>query len=300
MDLFARLRSGLSKTREALVSYMQEAAGSGAAIDEVYDQVEEGLVACDVGVRAAGRIVAEVRSRVRTTGMKDAAGIRAVLRTVVRGALKPHEGRLDLPRDLAVIMVVGVNGVGKTTTIAKLAWLLRSQGRKVMLAASDTFRAAAVEQLEVWSGRVGAGIVRHREGGDPAAVAFDAVQAARSRGMDTVIVDTAGRLHTKTNLMEELKKVRRVLAREVEGAPHEVLLVLDSTTGQNALEQAKVFKESVGATGIVLTKLDGTAKGGIIIAIAEETGIPLKFVGVGEGMEDLRDFSADAFAEALL
>lgn len=300
MDLFARLRSGLSKTREALVSYMQEAAGSGAAIDEVYDQVEEGLVACDVGVRAAGRIVAEVRSRVRTTGMKDAAGIRAVLRTVVRDALKPHEGRLDLPRDLAVIMVVGVNGVGKTTTIAKLAWLLRSQGRKVMLAASDTFRAAAVEQLEVWSGRVGAGIVRHREGGDPAAVAFDAVQAARSRGMDTVIVDTAGRLHTKTNLMEELKKVRRVLAREVEGAPHEVLLVLDSTTGQNALEQAKVFKESVGATGIVLTKLDGTAKGGIIIAIAEETGIPLKFVGVGEGMEDLRDFSADAFAEALL
>ncbi|MGE5484672.1 MAG: signal recognition particle-docking protein FtsY [Ignavibacteriales bacterium] len=299
MDLFQRLKSGLSKTRETLVSYIQDAAGPGWG-DDSFEQIEEGLIACDVGVRAAGRIVADLRSRAKTAGVSDLVGMRALLRTAVREMLLPHEGRLNLPPDLGVIMVVGVNGVGKTTTIAKLAWVLKSGGRKVMLAASDTFRAAAVEQLEVWAGRVGAGIVRHREGGDPAAVAYDAVQAARSRGMDTVIVDTAGRLHTRTNLMEELKKVRRVLAREVEGAPHEVLLVLDSTTGQNALEQAKVFKDAVGVTGIVLTKLDGTAKGGIIIAVAEETGIPVKFIGVGEGMEDLRDFSADAFAGGLV
>lgn len=299
MDLFHRLKNGLSKTRETLLSYMQEAVGP-AYHDEGFELIEEGLIACDVGVKAAGEIVAELRSRAKAARVGDLAGMRTLLRTVLTEMLLPHEGRLDLPPGLGVMMVVGVNGVGKTTTIAKLAWMLKSEGRRVMLAASDTFRAAAVEQLEVWARRAGVGIVRHQEGGDPAAVAYDAVQAARSRGMDTVIVDTAGRLHTKTNLMEELKKVRRVLAREVEQAPHEVLLVLDSTTGQNALEQAKVFKDAVGVTGIVLTKLDGTAKGGIIIAITGETGIPVKFVGVGEGMEDLRDFSAGAFAEGLV
>lgn len=294
------MRTGLGRTRETLVSFVQGAAGPGRIPDEAYEQIEDGLVACDVGVRAAGRIVEGLRSRARASGARDVDELRAVLRDQIYEVLKPCEGSLNLPEGLGVVLVVGVNGVGKTTTIAKLAWRLKTAGRGVVLAAADTFRAAAIEQLEIWAGRAGVEIVKQKEGGDPAAVAYDAVQAAIARDLNTVIVDTAGRLHTRSNLMEELKKVRRVVSRGVEGAPHEVLLVLDSTTGQNALEQARVFNEAVGVTGIVLTKLDGTAKGGIIVRIAEETGIPVKFVGVGEGMDDLRDFSAREFADALL
>jgi fused signal recognition particle receptor len=296
----SRLRAGLARTRQTLATHVQGAVSPGRTADEAFERIEEGLIACDVGVRAAGEIVAELRRRARASGVRDSGEMVRMLRSIVREILQPVEGRLALPDGVAVILVVGVNGVGKTTTVAKLAHRLQARGRSVILAACDTFRAAAVEQLEILGRRVGVETIRHRQGGDPAAVAYDAVRACAARGLDTVIVDTAGRLHTRANLMEELKKVRRVVTRAVERPPDEVLLVLDATTGQNALQQAGVFKESVGVTGIVLTKLDGTSKGGVIIPIAREIGIPIKFVGVGEDVEDLRDFSAAEFADALL
>jgi len=225
---------------------------------------------------------------------------RRALREELLRLLARVEGRLDLPGPLDVITVVGVNGTGKTTTIGKLAYRLRQEGKKVVLAAADTFRAAGIDQLAIWAGRAGAELVRHQEGSDPAAVAYDAIQAARARGCHAVIVDTAGRLHTRVNLMEELKKVHRVIARELPGAPREVLLCLDAHTGQNALAQARVFLEAVGVTGIVVTKLDGTARAGVVVAIAHELGIPVKLVGLGEGIEDLADFSARDFVDALL
>ncbi len=300
MDLLSKLKDSLSKTRQGLVSRIQGALGDGSLDGETLERLEEALVASDVGVQASTEIIARLKDVVRMEGISGEREVVGVLRRTVAGLLRPYQGALTLPDGMAVILVVGINGVGKTTTIAKITHRLQSQGRNVVLAASDTFRAAAAEQLDTWAKRAGAIIVSHKAGGDPAAVAFDAIQAARARGADTVIVDTAGRLHTRVNLMEELKKVRRILAREVDGAPHEVLLVLDATTGQNALEQAKVFKEAVQVTGICMTKLDGTSRGGIILAVTRATGIPVKFVGVGEGIEDLREFSADEFAGALL
>jgi len=295
----SKLTTGLVRTRENLTARIQAALTGARLDDSVLEEMEEALIAADVGVAASGKIIDMLRRRVREGRLSSTTEVVRELKGIVEEMLRGKAGSINLPGGLAVVMVVGVNGVGKTTTLAKLARSFKLQGRKVMLAAADTFRAAAIDQLAIWANGIGVDIVRHQEGSDAAAVAYDAVKAASARGLDTVIVDTAGRLHTKVNLMEELKKVARVLGREVTGAPHEVLLVLDATTGQNALQQAKVFKETVGVTGIVLTKLDGTARGGIVIAIADELGIPIKMVGVGEGMDDLRPFDPSEFAEAL-
>lgn len=295
----SKLTTGLVRTRDNLTARIQAALAGARLDDSVLEEMEEALIAADVGVAASGKIIDMLRQRVREGRLSSTTEVVRELKGIVEEILRDKAGSINLPGGLAVVMVVGVNGVGKTTTIAKLARSFKLQGRKVMLAAADTFRAAAIDQLAIWANGIGVDIVRHQEGSDAAAVAYDAVKAASARGLDTVIVDTAGRLHTKVNLMEELKKVARVLGREVTGAPHEVLLVLDATTGQNALQQAKVFKEAVGVTGIVLTKLDGTARGGIVIAIANELGIPIKMVGVGEGMDDLRPFVPSEFAEAL-
>ncbi|MFS8501017.1 MAG: signal recognition particle-docking protein FtsY, partial [Caldicoprobacter sp.] len=265
--------------------------------DELFDELEEVLILADVGVNTTTRLIEKVRERVREERIREAQRVRAVLKEEILALLsQPQELNLRFP---AVFLVVGVNGVGKTTTIGKLAHMFQSQGRKVLMAAGDTFRAAAIEQLEVWANRVGCQIVRHTEGADAAAVVFDAIQAAKSRGIDLLICDTAGRLHTKKNLMNELEKINRIIEREYPEAHKEVFLVLDATTGQNAVSQAKMFKEKVNVTGIILTKLDGTAKGGIIIAVKSELGIPIRYIGVGEGMDDLQPFDAEAFVEAL-
>lgn len=264
----------------------------------ILEGVEEILIAADIGVRTASEIVGKVES----SGVSiSEQSVRGVIREEIAAILS--SAHMVLPERKAgphVIMVVGVNGTGKTTTIAKLAYRDRLEGRGVLLAACDTFRAAAIEQLEIWAGRVGADVVRHKPGADAASVAYDACSAARSRGMDTVIIDTAGRLQTKRNLMEEVSKIGRVAGKVIEGAPHEVLLVLDATTGQNAISQAKAFTQACSVTGIVIAKLDGTAKGGIVVAIAKELGIPIQFVGTGESLEDLAPFDAQTFADALL
>lgn len=265
----------------------------GARDEEAWQELEDALLAADVGVEMTARLVRAAR-QARNRDPREA------LRGELLALLGEVEGRLELPGPLDVIMVVGVNGTGKTTTIGKLAHRLRREGRRVVVAAADTFRAAGIDQLAVWAARAGADLVRHREGGDPAAVAYDAVQAARARGYQVVIVDTAGRLHTRVNLMEELKKIHRVVGREVPGAPQEVLLCLDAHTGQNALQQARVFLEAVGVTGIVLTKLDGTARAGVAVAVADRLRIPIKLAGLGEGIDDLADFSARDFVDALL
>ncbi|MEW6397837.1 MAG: signal recognition particle-docking protein FtsY [Bacillota bacterium] len=265
----------------------------GGRDEEAWRELEDALISADVGVEMTAGLLRVARAA------RDADPRRA-LREEILKQLHRVEGRLVLPGPLDVITVVGVNGTGKTTTIGKLAHRLRQEGKKVVLAAADTFRAAGIDQLAIWAGRAGAELVRHREGSDPAAVAFDALQAARARGCQAVIVDTAGRLHTRVNLMEELKKVHRVIARELPGAPAEVLLCLDAHTGQNALQQARVFLEAVGVTGIVVTKLDGTARAGVVLAIADQLGIPIKLAGLGEGIDDLADFSAREFVEALL
>lgn len=287
-----RWRESLARTRDNLVG--QAARWFGGARDEgAWQELEDALLTADVGVDMTARLVRAAR-QARNRDPRQA------LREEILALLTAVEGRLELPGPLDVIMVVGVNGTGKTTTIGKLAHRLRGQGKRVVVAAADTFRAAGIDQLAIWAGRAGADLVRHREGSDPAAVAFDAVQAARARGCQAVIVDTAGRLHTRVNLMEELKKIHRVIARELPGAPQEVLLCLDAHTGQNALQQARVFLEAVGVTGIVLTKLDGTARAGVVVAIAEQFRIPIKLAGLGEGIEDLADFSARDFVDALL
>jgi fused signal recognition particle receptor len=245
-------------------------------------------------------MVENLRSEVKKRRIGDPEELRAVLKELIQDILGEETASINVNEGQpAVIMVVGVNGVGKTTTIGKLAHYYKENGQSVLLSAADTFRAAAIDQLEIWGNRVGVAVIKHSEGADPAAVAFDSLQAARARKIDVLIVDTAGRLHTKSNLMEELKKVHRVLGREMTGAPHEVLLVLDATTGQNAISQARLFKEAVGVTGVALTKLDGTAKGGVVIAIKQGLDIPIKMIGVGEGIDDLRPFNAREFAEAL-
>ena len=290
--VFARLRDSLTKSRRALVEQLAVATFDPAD-DEAWERLEEALIAADVGVPATAELVRRLEARPEMTDLGSAlAGEIA--------ALLGDPGTLDVSARPSVVLVVGVNGTGKTTTIGKLAHRLGEHGRSVVLAAADTFRAAAEEQLEIWADRAQADFVGGQRGSDPAAVAFDAVAAAEARGRDVVIVDTAGRLHTQTNLMEELAKVRRVIARRLDGAPHETLLVVDATTGQNGLQQARLFSEAVGVTGVALTKLDGSAKGGIAVAIAHELGLPVKLIGVGERLEDLRPFDPDDYARALV
>lgn len=301
MGIFNWLKEGLTKTRQSLVGKVEDILSLHKKIDEeLFEELEEVLLQADVGVNTSLRLIEQMRAEVKTRKISDSAQLRDILKEQLHEILSVANVSIGLPaQGLGVIMVVGVNGVGKTTTIGKLAYRFRQEGKKVLLAAGDTFRAAAIDQLEIWGQRVGVEVIKHREGADPAAVVFDALQAARARKADLLIVDTAGRLHTKVNLMEELKKVRRVIEREYPGAPHEVLLVLDATTGQNAVSQARLFTQATGVTGIVLTKLDGTAKGGIVVAIASELQIPVKFIGIGEKLDDLKEFSASEFVEAL-
>ncbi len=292
-----RLRQGLARTRQAFGTRLDDLFGRG--IDEAfYDELEETLIQADLGVRTTGEVIARLREQARA-GLRTPEALRASLAEILIASLGDPVP-LVLQPPPAVVIVLGVNGSGKTTTIGKLAYRLRQDGRKVLLAAADTFRAAAIEQLEIWAGRVGADVIRHQEGADPAAVVYDAAQATRARHMDVLVVDTAGRLHTKANLMEELRKMDRVVRRELAGAPVEALLVLDATTGQNGIAQARQFKEALPVTGIVLTKLDGTARGGIAVAIADALGLPVKLIGVGEGLDDLQPFDPRAFVDALL
>jgi fused signal recognition particle receptor len=299
--LLSRLRRGLSRTRRALGGRIEEAFSGKTRLDEdLLDKLEEILITADLGVATTLEVIDELRSRMDRRELTDPARINEVLGELLLARLP--EDRPPLPpvetRPL-VILMVGVNGVGKTTSIAKLAWRLKAEGKRVLLAAADTFRAAAVEQLTIWAERVGAEIIFQQTGADPSAVAFDALEAALARDVDVVIVDTAGRLHTQKNLMEELKKIKRVIGRKMPGAPHEVWLVLDATTGQNALAQARMFAEAVEVTGIILAKMDGTAKGGIAVAVSRELDLPLRFIGVGEQMDDLRPFDRREFVNAL-
>lgn len=299
MGLFSKIRDGLKKTRESMNASVTSMLHSFQKIDEnFFEELEEALVVSDVGVPTAEHIVAELRRRVKERGVSDPAQIKGMLRELVAEILR-GDADLKLATKPSVILVVGVNGVGKTTTIGKIAAMLEKQGKKVILGAADTFRAAAVEQLDIWAKRSGADIVSQPQGSDPAAVVFDAIAAAKSRGADVVICDTAGRLHNKKNLMAELAKINRIVEREAPQADREVLLVLDAATGQNAISQAREFKAVANITGIVLTKLDGTSHGGVVLAIRQELDLPVKFIGVGEQIDDLQPFDADAFAEAL-
>ncbi len=298
--LLQRFRERLGRTRKTLLDGLDLLFAKHPFVDEAFlDELEELLITADIGVETTLRLISAMQDRVRRRELGQAERLKAALKAAMLDMLQSPPPRPMTARPWVVLMV-GVNGVGKTTTIAKLAYRDRQEGREPLLIAADTFRAAAAEQLEVWGQRVGAPVVRQKHGADPAAVVFDGLSAALSRGVDTVYIDTAGRLHTKVNLMEELKKIYRTAARKLPGAPHEVLLVLDATTGQNAIAQARLFQEAVGVTGIVLTKLDGTAKGGVALAVAHETGIPLRFLGVGEGLDDLKPFDAEAFVEAIL
>jgi fused signal recognition particle receptor len=299
-SFFSKLKESLSKTRLDFVDKVTQLVSTHGKIDdELYDELEEILLQADVGVLATNRLLEEIRTEVKKQHLSDSQSVKALLRERMVSLLGEPQPLTLMPQGPTVILVVGVNGVGKTTTIGKLANRYSSQGKQVLIAAADTFRAAAIEQLEVWSQRTGAEIIKHQAGSDPAAVVFDALQAADKRRADLVIIDTAGRLHTQTNLMEELRKIKRVIERELPGAPHEVLLVVDATTGQNALRQAELFKEAAGVTGIVLAKFDGTARGGVVLGIREELGIPVKLVGLGEKGEDLKDFDGEEFTAAL-
>jgi fused signal recognition particle receptor len=298
--VLASLRDGLAKTRTTFGEKVS-ALFLGGKVDEAFlDELEEGLIASDVGAQTTAVVLKDLAERFKRKDLSSPGMVRERLRQVLQEVLAPASSRLTVTASPFAILVVGVNGTGKTTTIGKLASRLKGEGKAVLLAAGDTFRAAASEQLAIWGERSGIAVIRHREGADPGAVVYDAIAATKARKADVLIVDTAGRLHTKSNLMEELKKVRRIMERELPGAPHEVLLVVDATTGQNALVQAKMFRDAVGVSGIVLTKLDGTSKGGIVFAIAKELGLPVKLVGIGEGVEDLRDFDPKEFVEALV
>lgn len=299
--LLGRLKAGLAKTRKLLLTDVEELLLGGRQIDAaLLEELEEALVAADVGPVFAGELIDSLRERAGRREVADREGLRKAIGEAMGAILRAREAPLVIPaQGLFTIMVVGVNGTGKTTTIGKLACLLREQGHRVTLAAADTFRAAAVEQLEEWARRADVALVRQGANADPAAVVYDALHLAKKGGDGVLIVDTAGRLHTKVNLMEELKKMHRVMAREVPGAPHEVMLVLDATTGQNAVSQTQLFHQGIGVTGLALTKLDGTAKGGVVVRIAKELAIPIRFIGVGEGIEDLRPFRADEFVAAL-
>ena len=299
MGLFKKFNFGLKKTREQMSGAIDSVLEASAAIDDdLFEELEEILIMGDVGVTTAQHIIDELRDRVKKRDLKKPDKLRRVIREVVADMLSGKEG-MELDTIPSVILVIGVNGVGKTTTIGKMAAYYKAQGKKLILAAADTFRAAAIEQLEIWADRAGVEIVKHREGADPAAVIFDTIAAGKARDADLIICDTAGRLHNKKNLMEELAKIYRVIDRELPYSDREVLLVLDATTGQNAVNQAREFMNAAEITGIVLTKLDGTARGGVVLSIMDDLKIPVKFVGVGEQVDDLQPFDAEAFAQGL-
>ena len=299
MGFFSKIKEGLKKTRNAVVNQIDGMLKSFTKIDEeLFEEIEELLVMGDVGVKTASKITDELRVRVKKEGVTDPNEVHRLLEEITADMLRGGE-ELNLNTKPSIILVIGVNGVGKTTTIGKLANNLRMQGKSVLLAAADTFRAAAIDQLEIWAERAQCDIVKQKEGSDPAAVVYDAISAAKARGTDVIIADTAGRLHNKKYLMDELGKITRIIDRELPDADKEFLIVLDATTGQNAVNQAREFKNSAGITGIVLTKLDGTAKGGVVLSVKEELGVPVKYIGVGEQMDDLQPFDADSFAKAL-
>lgn len=298
--LFSRLLEGLSKTKDNITGRIDSILNSYTKIDEdLLEELEEILITADVGVNTTMVIIDKLRELIKERGIKDPSEVRGLLKEIVEEILSEGNSKLDIEPAPAVIVMVGVNGVGKTTTIGKLALRYKAEGKKVMLAAADTFRAAASEQLDIWAKRVGVDIIKHGEGADPGAVVFDAIKASQARGVDLLICDTAGRLHNKANLMNELGKIFKILDREYPEAKREVLLVVDATTGQNAVSQAKTFKEVANITGIALTKLDGTAKGGVVLAVKSEVDVPVKLIGVGERAEDLQDFDPIAFTEAL-
>lgn len=298
--LFTRVKEGLSKTRSAIGGALRKLIGVGRAIDRNFlDQLEETLLAADIGVSKTEEILGELQKRYKAGEIAKGEDLLAYLKQTLREELSIPDNELPLDKKPYVVLIVGVNGAGKTTTIAKLAKRYKDQGKSVLIAAGDTYRAAAIEQLQIWADRVGVELIKSQTGGDAAAVAFDAVAAGIARGSDLVLIDTAGRLHNKDHLMRELEKVRRVMQKRLPEAPHATLLVLDATAGQNAVQQAKVFKDSMGVTGLVLTKLDGTAKGGAIIQVRRELGLPVRFIGVGEGVDDLQPFDPDAFVEAI-
>jgi len=299
--LFAKFKHGLSKTRNNISDKITTLVRSNKKLDEdFWEELEEVLIEADVGVATSVELVSRVRESARKKKISDSSEVMALIRDEVKTMLEAHNSSLVMNSGgMTVILVVGVNGAGKTTSIAKMAYRFKKENKKIVLAAGDTFRAAAIDQLQIWADRTGVEIIKHQEGSDPGAVVYDALNAARARKADVLIIDTAGRLHNKANLMKEIGKIRKIIEREIPEAPHEVLLVLDATTGQNAISQARIFEEATGVSGIILTKLDGTAKGGIVLAIAQELKLPVKLVGLGESMEDLRDFSAAIFTSAL-
>ncbi len=299
MGFFSKIAEGLKKTKDSLMGKIDQVLTSFGKVDEeLFEELEETLIMADVGSVTATRICEELRKKVRENAVTEVPEVKRLIKEIMAEMLSGN-AELDLSTQPAVILVIGVNGVGKTTTIGKLANNLRLDGKKVLLAAADTFRAAAIEQLEIWADRAQVELIKHGEGADPAAVVFDAINAGKARNADVIICDTAGRLHNKKNLMAELAKISRIIDREAPGCARETLLVLDATTGQNALNQAKQFKEAAGLTGIILTKLDGTARGGVIIGIKEELNIPIKYIGVGEQIDDLRPFNSTEFVDAL-
>ena len=299
MGFFSKISQGLKKTRDSLAGAIDSMLGAFTKIDEeLFEELEEILIMADVGMPTATKICGELRERVKRERVTDPAEVRSMLESIVSELLSGSRG-LDLSTKPSVILVIGVNGAGKTTTIGKLALQLKNSGKKVILGAADTFRAAAIDQLAVWADRAGVELIRQAEGSDPAAVVFDTIAAAKARGSDVIICDTAGRLHNKKNLMDELHKIARIITRELPDAACETLLVLDATTGQNAVNQAREFQNAAGITGIVLTKLDGTARGGVVLAIHDQLDIPVKLIGVGEGIDDLQPFDPEAFAKGL-
>ncbi len=301
MSFFDKIKAGLTKTRTALSNTLGNVfSGFSEIDDDFYDELEESMILADIGVETTVKAIERLRKAVREQHLKSTEEARTALKAILVDMLRVGDTALKLDTNPAVILVIGVNGVGKTTTIGKISAQLVGQGKRVLLVAGDTFRAAAADQLEIWAGRSGADIVRQNEGADPASVVFDGIRSAKAKGADVIIIDTAGRLHNKTNLMNELGKISRIVERELPEASREVLLVLDGTTGQNGLIQAKEFKNIAGVTAVALTKLDGTAKGGIVIAVADALQIPVKFIGVGEQVDDLVPFDAETFVEALL
>lgn len=299
MGFFEKLKNGLTKTRDNIAKSFDNVFGPSEIDDDFYEELEELLIMSDMGVNTTGKILEDLREKVKEKHIKSAQECRSVLMDSIKDQMTLSEDAYDFEKGKAVILVIGVNGVGKTTSIGKLASIYKKEGKKVIMAAADTFRAAAVEQLSEWANRAGVDIIKGSDGQDPASVVFDAVRSARAKNADMLICDTAGRLHNKKNLMEELKKIHRIIDKEYPEAARETLVVIDGTTGQNALMQAREFHEAAEATGIIMTKLDGTAKGGIAVAVQSELNIPVKYIGVGEGIDDLQRFDPDAFVEAL-